>query len=51
MKVAYSWLKEYIKTDLEPEALATLLTNTGLEVETLGKISECKRRTARFSCW
>ena len=33
MKISYSWLSEYIKTDLSPEKLADVLTNIGLEVE------------------
>ncbi len=33
MKISYNWLKEYIHTDLAPESVAEILTNTGLEVE------------------
>tara|TARA_B100001245_G_scaffold236561_1_gene228314 strand:+ start:1171 stop:3591 length:2421 start_codon:yes stop_codon:yes gene_type:complete len=33
MKISYNWLKEYIQTDLSPEAMAEILTDTGLEVE------------------
>ncbi len=33
MKISYNWLKEYIKINLDPEDLATILTNIGLEVE------------------
>ncbi|MEQ9262499.1 MAG: phenylalanine--tRNA ligase subunit beta [Owenweeksia sp.] len=33
MKISYNWLKDYIQTDLSPEAMAEILTDTGLEVE------------------
>ena len=33
MKISYNWLKEYIDTDLNPDEIADLLTNIGLEVE------------------
>lgn len=33
MKVPYHWLKEYVATDLEPQALANKLTMAGLEVD------------------
>ncbi len=33
MKISCNWLKEYIDIDLPPDALADILTNTGLEVE------------------
>ncbi len=33
MKISYNWLKDYIKTDLAPEKLSTILTDIGLEVE------------------
>ncbi|MCH7658394.1 MAG: phenylalanine--tRNA ligase subunit beta [Bacteroidetes bacterium] len=33
MKISYTWLKQYIKTDLDPEEIAEILTNIGLEVE------------------
>lgn len=35
MKIALSWLKEYIQTDLSAEEIARLLTASGLEVESL----------------
>lgn len=35
MKVSYNWLKEYLDFDLSPTELATILTDTGLEVEGL----------------
>jgi phenylalanyl-tRNA synthetase beta chain len=33
MKISYNWLKQYINTDLKPEALSLILTDCGLEVE------------------
>jgi len=38
MKVSYNWLKKYIQTDLGPEELGKILTDTGLEVESIEKI-------------
>lgn len=35
MKISYNWLKQYIDIDLSPESLAKLLTDCGLEVESL----------------
>lgn len=40
MKISYSWLKEYIDPDIDPESLGKLLTNTGLEVEGIEKYEE-----------
>jgi phenylalanyl-tRNA synthetase beta chain len=42
MKISYRWLKEYIDTDLDPDSLGKLLTNTGLEVEGIEKYEEIK---------
>ncbi len=33
MKVSYDWIKEYVNVNLDPEKVAEILTNTGLEVE------------------
>jgi phenylalanyl-tRNA synthetase beta chain len=33
MKISYSWLKEYLKIDIDPKEVATILTDIGLEVE------------------
>lgn len=33
MKISYNWLKQYLQIDLAPEAVAEILTATGLEVE------------------
>ena len=42
MKVSYNWLKDYIKTDLSPESMSEILTDTGLEVEGLEKVETIK---------
>ncbi len=42
MKISYNWLKDYIDIDLDPEKVATILTNTGLEVEKYEKIETIK---------
>jgi phenylalanyl-tRNA synthetase beta chain len=42
MKVSYNWLKDYIKTDLTPERMSEILTDTGLEVEGLEKVETIK---------
>ena len=33
MKISYSWLKEFLKIDLEVEKVGNILTDLGLEVE------------------
>ncbi len=58
MKISYNWLKTYIDIDIEPEQLAIILTNLGLEVESveafesvkgglegivIGKVLECQK--------
>ena len=35
MNISYSWLKDYINTDLSPEELCAALTSTGLECDSL----------------
>jgi phenylalanyl-tRNA synthetase beta chain len=42
MKIAYSWLKEYVHTDLLPEQAGELLTDCGLEVESIEKFETVK---------
>ena len=42
MKISYSWLKEYINIDIEPEKVAKILTSIGLEVESLEKVQAVK---------
>jgi phenylalanyl-tRNA synthetase beta chain len=58
MKISYNWLKNYINTDLSPEKMGVILTNIGLEVESIepfqsvkgglegiviGKVLECSK--------
>lgn len=38
MKISYNWLKTYVDTDLDPEKMAQILTDTGLEVEGLEQV-------------
>ncbi|MES3019711.1 MAG: phenylalanine--tRNA ligase subunit beta [Bacteroidota bacterium] len=38
MKISYKWLQQFIQTDKTPEELSLILTNIGLEVESLEKI-------------
>ena len=38
MKISYNWLKQFIKTDKNPEELSRILTAIGLEVESLEKV-------------
>lgn len=33
MKISYSWVKDYLNIDLEPEKVAGILTGIGLEIE------------------
>jgi phenylalanyl-tRNA synthetase beta chain len=33
MKISYSWVKDYLKLDLDPHNVAEILTNIGLEIE------------------
>lgn len=42
MKISYSWLKEYIKTELTPGEISSILTSIGLEVESLEKVEAVK---------
>ncbi len=38
MKISYSWLKQFITTDKTPEQISLILTDMGLEVESLEKV-------------
>jgi len=38
MKISYNWLRNYIDTDLSPDEMDKILTDTGLEVEGVEKI-------------
>ena len=42
MKVSYSWIKEYLKVDLNAVDCAKVLTDTGLEVEGIQEIESIK---------
>ena len=42
MKISYNWLKQYINVDLPSENIAQLLTNCGLEVESIEAIESVK---------
>lgn len=42
MKISYNWLKEYLKVDLSPLKIADILTNIGLEVESVSKFETIK---------
>lgn len=35
MRISWNWLKRYVATDLSPEQAASVLTSTGLEVESV----------------
>src|SRR3989339_791728 len=41
--VSYSWLKEYLHTDLAPDVFATRMTNAGNSVERLHDLSSLYR--------
>jgi phenylalanyl-tRNA synthetase beta chain len=42
MKISYNWLKNYISTDKTPEEIGRILTDTGLEVESIEKLESVK---------
>jgi len=42
MKISYNWLKDYLNINLPTVEVATLLTDTGLEVEAIEKIEDVK---------
>ncbi len=42
MKISYNWLRTYIQTELTPEEMSEILTQTGLEVEGIEKIEAVK---------
>ncbi len=42
MKISYNWLNDYIKTDLSPKEIGVLLTDCGLEVESIEKFETIK---------
>lgn len=42
MKISYNWLKQFIKTDWSPEKTGELLTDLGLEVESITPFESVK---------
>ena len=42
MKTSYNWLKKYINTEISVEEMGQILTDTGLEVESIEKIEAVK---------
>ena len=42
MKISYNWLRNYINTDLSPEKIGVILTNIGLEVESIEQFQSVK---------
>ena len=42
MKISYNWLKDYVETDLPVEEIGKLLTDCGLEVESIEKFETVK---------
>ncbi|MGQ7871137.1 phenylalanine--tRNA ligase subunit beta [Sunxiuqinia sp. sy24] len=42
MKISYKWLKDYIATDLTPQQLEGVLTQTGLEIGSIEEVESIK---------
>jgi phenylalanyl-tRNA synthetase beta chain len=42
MRISYNWLKDFLKIDKSPEELSEILTNIGLEVESLEEVEDIK---------
>ena len=42
MKISYNWLKNYLDLNIDPTRLAEILTNIGLEVESMEKFEAIK---------
>ena len=42
MEISYKWLQQYVATSLSPEQISVLLTDCGLEIETLEKYESLK---------
>lgn len=42
MKISYNWLKDYLAVNLEPRRVAEILTDIGLEVESLEEFESVK---------
>ena len=48
MNISYNWLKNYIKTEIEPEKMSQILTDIGLEVEGVETHEEVKGGLRNF---
>jgi len=42
MNISYNWLKNYLNIELPAEEIATLLTDTGLEIEGIEEVESIK---------
>ena len=42
MKIAYNWIKQFLKVDLPHEQISEMLTNLGLEVEGISSFESIK---------
>ncbi|WP_258103956.1 phenylalanine--tRNA ligase subunit beta [Marinoscillum sp. MHG1-6] len=42
MKISYNWLKDFIQIDETPEKIGSILTQTGLEVESIDEVEKIK---------
>ena len=42
MKISYNWIKNYLNLDLPADQIASLLTDTGLEVEGIEEVESIK---------
>ena len=42
MKISYNWLKQYVNIDLPPDKVSQLLTDCGLEVESVETFQSMK---------
>lgn len=42
MKISYNWLKNYIDTQIDPEKISEILTDSGLEIDSIKKIQTIK---------
>jgi phenylalanyl-tRNA synthetase beta chain len=40
MKISYNWLKQFVQIDKTPDELSLILTNVGLEVESVDKVQQ-----------
>ena len=42
MRISYNWLKNYIDTDIDPEKISDILTDSGLEIDGIEKVQSIK---------